>query len=72
MDINQLVDLFDDNVAEIIGFIENLTTYTVRERPDYFTLWSEKEFYNRFRLKKDTVRNIVEEIKEYLAHDIMK
>ena len=37
MDINQLVDLFDDNVAEIIGFIENLTTYTVRERVNNFS-----------------------------------
>lgn len=64
-----MVDIFDDNDEEIIGFIQGLRTYTVRERPDHFNLWSDEEFFKRFRLRKDTIRNVLAEIEEHLRHD---
>lgn len=69
MDLNELVEVFNDNDEEIIMFIQNLRTYTIRERPDHFNIWSDDEFFNRFRFKKDTIRNLLPQIEEYLRHN---
>lgn len=37
MDLEELEEIFDDNDEEIIDFVNNLRTYTVRERINNLT-----------------------------------
>jgi len=37
------------------------------ERPNHFTKWRDEQFFNRFRLSKNTVYFILDHIKERLA-----
>ncbi|KAK4881735.1 hypothetical protein RN001_005054 [Aquatica leii] len=40
-----------------------------RQRPDNFTMWSEQEFFIRFRLQKATVMSLLNEIEVHLLVD---
>lgn len=37
------------------------------ERPNHFTKWRDEQFFNRFRLPKNTVYFILDHIKERIA-----
>ena len=40
----------------------------VRERINHFEKWDYKEFFQRFRLSKRTVENLIEELDNVLRH----
>lgn len=69
MDLEELNEIFDDNDEDIIDFVMNMRTYTVQERKDYFVDLDDKEFFRRFRLKKDTVNNLLRELEPHLHND---
>lgn len=40
----------------------------VRNRPNHFEIWDNKEFFQRFRLSPQTIENILEEVEEVLQY----
>lgn len=46
--------------------------YTVRPRAHHMNEWDEQEFIRRFRLSKNSVQNILEEIQHRLVHRMNK
>jgi hypothetical protein len=46
--------------------------HTFRERPNNFEKWNDCDFRNRFRLPKDVVRFIIEEIHDEISSEIDK
>ncbi|KAF2887482.1 hypothetical protein ILUMI_18691 [Ignelater luminosus] len=63
LDINELLEL--EEIGELFPVREE---YTVRYRPDHFNDWSDLEFFQRFRLAKDTVQDILNLIEGDLVH----
>lgn len=59
-------DFFEDDDDEIIDFLNNIRTYTVRERPIHFNEWNNREFFDRFRFSKDTVQMILNQIRDHI------
>lgn len=59
-------DLFEDDDEEIIMYINR--PYTVRIRPNYFNIWNDLEFINRFRLSKEIVNNLLLQITHEIEH----
>jgi len=65
IDIVNYFDIDDENeadddfvhLAELVAFPRRAKV--IRERPDHFNVWSDEEFLNRFRLKKDTIKFIL-------------
>lgn len=51
---------FENEIAEFNMIIRNEKIF--RKRKNYFELFNEDEFLKRFRLKKQTVENVLEEI----------
>lgn len=68
-DINDLEDLTDDeDFLELIQIeLFPRKPRTFREKIDHFEKWDESEFRERFRLSKDTVRLILEDINNDLV-----
>jgi len=70
IDIVNYFDIDDENeadddfvhLAELVAFPRRAKV--IRERPDHFNVWSDEEFLNRFRLKKDTIKFILRLIEQ--------
>lgn len=71
------MDVFDtiDDLAieedrQILDYIYPLErkTRVLRERPDNFNTWDDNEFWKRFRLKKETVTQLLSMIEEKIKH----
>ncbi|XP_063232410.1 putative nuclease HARBI1 isoform X1 [Bacillus rossius redtenbacheri] len=63
--VNNVGEIFgDDDDEEIIEVINALARgpRNFRERPDHLNQWNDKEFSARFRLSKDTVLHLLEEL----------
>ncbi|XP_024885913.1 putative nuclease HARBI1 [Temnothorax curvispinosus] len=63
-----LVDLIfesDDDIEDNDEFVER-RPYVIRNKPNNFQVWDDKEFFNRFRLKKDTVLELLHAIEDRL------
>lgn len=64
-DIMEFEDIIDDEIDEddFIDLAINVAfprrAKVFRERPDHFQVWRDDEFLHRFRLKKDTVKFIL-------------
>lgn len=68
-DFNEIDDILEIEEAEIINIINpEYRQYIVRERPDHLNIWNDSEFFNRFRLSKETVLAILELIEEEIRH----
>lgn len=61
---------FDDDDEEMVMFIER--PYVVRIRPSHFNIWSEKEFFDRFRISKAVANEILVQITHDLEHRTTK
>ncbi|TGZ46663.1 Uncharacterized protein DBV15_12231 [Temnothorax longispinosus] len=63
-----LVDLIfesDDDIDDNDEFVER-RPYVIRNKPNNFQVWDDKEFFDRFRLKKDTVLELLHAIEDRL------
>lgn len=67
-----LEDLFEDDDEEIIEFLDNMRTYTIRERMDHLDEWNNQEFFNRFRFSKNIVLHIIHQIRHLLPNEYPK
>lgn len=65
MDVIVDVDVFSDEDEEDILEVAR-RTYIIRYRPNYMEELDEKEFYARFRLKRETVTILYQQIEEHL------
>lgn len=68
-----LSDFFENLEAiETVELISNPRLFTrpriYRERPDYFTKYDEKDFFIRYRLSKDSVLFLLEQIEQHLEY----
>ena len=69
MDIN-LFDLRED--AAFLEFVELVTPRAqrvFRERPNHFDQWNDEEFKARFRLSKNVVQYIINEIEDQISSE---
>lgn len=64
--------LADMNIFELCndddndnGFMER-RPYTIKNKPNNFQVWDDVEFFQRFRLKKNTVLELLHEIEDRL------
>lgn len=67
---DQLDELTDDedfkNFALFVAFPRRRSR-VVRQRPDHFEMWGDFEFLERFRLSKNTVRFIVDKLRNVIT-----
>ena len=66
--------MFDEECFEVSDEDESILRYVrqmkrrkdrvVRPRPNHFAIWDENEFINRFRLSKETVHMIIQQIQD--------
>lgn len=40
--------------------------YTMKRKPDNYEIWDDQDFFSRFRLKKDTVTELLHSIEDHL------
>lgn len=68
MDVLEFIEELDsDDDREIINFIDyERRPYILKERIDLFMTLDDKDFIMRFRLKKETVLNLLEKIEGQL------
>lgn len=62
-------EIYSDDEEDFINIIEmprNLRNFKVR--PNQMEQWSDTEFLNRFRLSKDSVENLLQQIQHLLIH----
>lgn len=72
MDLQELDDLFGDDDEDVLDFILNLRTYTIKQRIDIDSI-SDPEFYDRFRFRKATVLNIIlPQVENILRYDLYR
>lgn len=59
-------DLTDDeDFLELFDIIENpRMPRTYKKRPNNFLIWNDTQFLQRFRLSKNTVQMLIDEIRE--------
>ncbi|KAJ8909798.1 hypothetical protein NQ315_014736 [Exocentrus adspersus] len=69
MDVQELFEIFDDDDDMLRDLANNIRGYSVKEREDHFNNCNETEFFNRFRLKKNTVLIILPQIEHLLVHE---
>lgn len=55
----------DDDLRDYINILHR-RPYTVRQRPNHFEFWDDEDFRIRFRLSKETVQHILENIEHRL------
>lgn len=54
----------DEDVINFIGYIgRERRPKIIRNRPNYFDLWDDHDFFVRFRLRKNTVRHVLASIR---------
>jgi len=71
MDIFEDYDLINDPELELIDIIDEINPerdYNLRERIDHFNKWNDEEFFNRFRLSKQTVTVLLAQIEANLRN----
>ena len=62
-------DIDDQEILDIVDFINpERRQYTIRERVNHFDKWDDKEFSRRFRLSKETVTQLLQQIEPQLRH----
>lgn len=69
IDVNIFSDS-DDSIEDIEDF-ENILyrrPYTIRRRPDHMNFWDDEDFKIRFRLSKNTVNLLVNQIQHLLLY----
>ncbi|KAG5862040.1 hypothetical protein JTB14_033213 [Gonioctena quinquepunctata] len=67
MDLGELDDLFDEELEEILEFVEyERRPYTVKERMNPFEELDDVEVTTRFRLSKPSVHMILQQIEGQL------
>ncbi|XP_031334620.1 putative nuclease HARBI1 [Photinus pyralis] len=67
MELHALTD--DEDFLEVINIIGRRRAAKIyRHRDNHFTKWNDKEFLNRFRLSKDSVRFVIDLIQEEISH----
>lgn len=59
MDLEELEAIFEDNDEELVLYIQNIRTYTIKERKNHMTIWNDQEFFDRFRFSKNTITNVI-------------
>lgn len=65
--MNDLTD--DEDFLELYNIIQHpRRPQTYRHREDHFAKWNDGEFHARFRLSKNVVRFITNEIAEAISH----
>ncbi|KAJ8927411.1 hypothetical protein NQ314_020130 [Rhamnusium bicolor] len=64
--LGELTD--DEDFFELVNNVQNQRlTQTYRERPNHFTKWNDRDFKFRFRLSKQVVRIIIDEIRDDIS-----
>lgn len=58
MDLEELEPIFD-NDEELVLYIQNIRTYTIKERKNHMTIWNDQEFFDRFRFSKNIITNVI-------------
>lgn len=62
-------ELLDNDLVEIVNFVNpERREYTVRPRADNMEMWDETEFVRRYRISKDSARQVLVAIEERLQH----
>lgn len=60
------INIFEsDNDEDDDEFMER-RPYTIRNKPNNFQVWDDTEFFKRFRLKKDTVLQLLHRVEDRL------
>lgn len=60
----------DEDFLEFFDVVVNpRMPRTYKERPNNFLIWNDKQFLQRFRLSKHTVRMIIDEIREDIQNE---
>lgn len=57
--------IFESDIDDNYEFVER-RSYVIRNKPNNFQVWDDKEFFDRFRLKKDTVLELLHTIEDRL------
>lgn len=68
MDVEEYFDIVND--IDLVNIIEEQMPgeYHLRERIDHFNYWDDVEFFNRFRLSKQSVLVVLNEIEGQIAN----
>ncbi|GLV46575.1 uncharacterized protein CBL_20880, partial [Carabus blaptoides fortunei] len=67
-DINEVLTDSEDEINFVYNIHEPRRAKILRERKNHFEEWDEIDFLNRFRLSKDTVRRVLEQIKNAISN----
>lgn len=63
---NEIEDILDNELINLVN--PQRKAYTVPFREDNIDKWTDNEFLQRYRLSKNTVLRLLENIKERLQH----
>ncbi|XP_030761569.1 putative nuclease HARBI1 [Sitophilus oryzae] len=57
----------DEDFLELVHHVHPQAPQVYRDRPDHFNIWNDTEFKARFRLEKQVVRFIIDELSEQIS-----
>ena len=63
-----VINIFESDDDDDFEFVER-RPYTIKNKLDNFPRWDSTEFFERYRLKKDTVLDLLQEIEHRLLTD---
>ena len=63
-----VINIFESDDDDDFEFVER-RPYTIKNKLDNFRRWDSTEFFERYRLKKDTVLDLLQEIEHRLLTD---
>lgn len=68
MHFEELDDEIERQEIEDLGLLKVRKPYNVLNRYDNFNMWDDIEFYNRFRVKKYTAVDLLQQIEDRIKH----